>query len=157
MLNPGTHNFHMVAVWRRLCWAGINLRAPDKTAAKVMCGYRSGTTRGFDWQWLGEAAFSSQGQICRERSPWQSSPSISHFKHYNKRHGERQRLCVTSKPSVKVRVGRHLEARVRQQEAGDVGEAGVDVLPDVLQLLVLVLLHLNADADALPAAKYHRR
>jgi hypothetical protein len=26
-----------------------------------------------------------------------------------------------------------------QQEAGDVGEAGVDVLPHVLQLLVLVL------------------
>lgn len=68
-----------------------------------------------------------------------------------------RRLCFTSEPSVKVRVGRHLQARVRQQKAGDVGEAGVDVLPDVLQLLVLVLLHLNADAGALPAAKYHRR
>lgn len=66
-------------------------------------------------------------------------------------------VCFTSEPSVKVRVGRHLEARVRQQEAGDVGEAGVDVLPDVLQLLVLVLLHLNTDAGVLPAAKYQTR
>lgn len=56
-----------------------------------------------------------------------------------------------------MRVGRHLEARVRQQEAGDVGEAGVDVLPDVLQFLVLVLLHLDADAGTLPTAKYHHR
>lgn len=44
-------------------------------------------------------------------------------------------------------VGGHPEARVRQQEAADVGEAGVDVFPDVLQLLVLVLLHLNTDVD----------
>lgn len=29
-----------------------------------------------------------------------------------------------------------------QQEAADVGEAGVDVLPDVLQLFVLVLFYL---------------
>lgn len=32
---------------------------------------------------------------------------------------------------------------MRQKEAGDVGEARVDVFPDVLQLLVLVLLHLK--------------
>jgi len=44
-----------------------------------------------------------------------------------------------------VRVGGHLEAGVGQQEAADVGEARVDVLPDVLQLLVLVLLHLVTD------------
>lgn len=49
----------------------------------------------------------------------------------------------TSQPPVEPGVGGHLEAGVRQQEAADVGEAGVDVLPDVLQLLVLVGLHLN--------------
>lgn len=45
----------------------------------------------------------------------------------------------TCDPAVEVRVGRHLEAGVRHQEAGDVGEAGVDVFAHVLQLLVLVL------------------
>ena len=55
-------------------------------------------------------------------------------------------MCFhTSQPAVKVRVGGHLEARMRQQEAADVGEAGVDVLPHVLQLFVLVLLHLSAE------------
>ena len=52
-------------------------------------------------------------------------------------------MLFTSEPSIKVWVGGHLQSRVRQQEAADVGEAGVDVFPDVLQLLVLVLLHLN--------------
>lgn len=52
-------------------------------------------------------------------------------------------VVFTFEPAVEVRVGGHLEAGVRQQEAADVGEAGVDVFPDVLQLLVLVLLHLN--------------
>lgn len=52
-------------------------------------------------------------------------------------------LFLTFQSSIKVRVGGHLEARMRQQEAADVGEAGVDVLPHVLQLFVLVLLHLN--------------
>lgn len=52
-------------------------------------------------------------------------------------------MHFTSEPSIKVWVGGHLQAGVRQQEAADVGEAGVDVFPDVLQLLVLVLLHLN--------------
>lgn len=60
-------------------------------------------------------------------------------------------LRLTSEPPIKVRVGGHLEAGVRQQEAADVGEAGVDVFPDVLQLLVLVLLHLNADVSRLTA------
>lgn len=49
----------------------------------------------------------------------------------------------TCEAAVKVWVGGHLQAGVRQQEAANVGEAGVDVFPDVLQLLVLVLLHLN--------------
>lgn len=40
-------------------------------------------------------------------------------------------------------VGGHLEAGVRHQEAGDVGEAGVDVFTYVLQLLVLVLRDLR--------------
>lgn len=52
-----------------------------------------------------------------------------------------------------MRVGGHLEAGVRQQEAADVGEAGVDVFPDVLQLLVLVLLHLNTTTTQL----HHRQ
>lgn len=47
-----------------------------------------------------------------------------------------------------MRVGGHLEAGVRQQEAADVGEARVDVFPDVLQLLVLVLFHLKADGSS---------
>ena len=49
---------------------------------------------------------------------------------------------LTFKPAVKVRVGCHLEPRMWQQEAADVGEAGVDVLPYVLQLFMLVLFHL---------------
>lgn len=52
---------------------------------------------------------------------------------------------LTSQPAVKDGVSGHLEARVRQQEAADVGEARVDVLPHVLQLLMLVLLHLSFD------------
>lgn len=39
---------------------------------------------------------------------------------------------LTSQPAIKVRVGRHLEARMWHQEAADAGEAGVDVLPHVL-------------------------
>ena len=50
---------------------------------------------------------------------------------------------MTFEPAVEVRVGGHPEAGVWEQEAADLGEAGVDVLPDVLQLLVLVLLHLG--------------
>lgn len=46
-----------------------------------------------------------------------------------------------------MRVGGHLQSGVWQQEAADVGEAGVDVFPDVLQLLVLVLLHLDRDVN----------
>lgn len=54
---------------------------------------------------------------------------------------------VTCEAAVEVRVGGHLQAGVRQQVAADVGEAGVDVFPDVLQLLVLVLLHLDKDVN----------
>lgn len=54
----------------------------------------------------------------------------------------------TYDPSVKVRVGRHLEAGVRHQEAGDVGEAGVDVFAYILQLLVLVLRDLGLSKHA---------
>lgn len=39
---------------------------------------------------------------------------------------------LTSQPAIKIRVGRYFEARMRHQEAADVGEAGVDVLPYVL-------------------------
>jgi len=45
----------------------------------------------------------------------------------------------TYDPSIKVGVGGHFKAGVRHQEAGDVGEARVDVFTHVLQLLVLVL------------------
>lgn len=51
-----------------------------------------------------------------------------------------------------MRVGGHLEAGVGQQEAADVGEAGVDVFPDILQLLVLVLLHLHTDVGTFTSA-----
>lgn len=34
-----------------------------------------------------------------------------------------------------------------QEEAANVREAGVDVLPDILQLLVLVLFHLQKQSD----------
>lgn len=44
----------------------------------------------------------------------------------------------TFKSSIEVWVGGHFESGVRHQEAGDVGEAGVDVLTDVLQLFVLI-------------------
>lgn len=46
-------------------------------------------------------------------------------------------MC-TLDSSVEARVGGHFESGVRHQETGDVGEAGVDVFTDVLQLLVLV-------------------
>lgn len=55
------------------------------------------------------------------------------------------RVCscfLTSQPAVKVGVGGNLEARMWQQEAADVGEAGVDVLPYILQLFMLVLFYL---------------
>lgn len=52
-------------------------------------------------------------------------------------------LTFTFESAVKVRVGCHFEARVWQQEAADVGKTGVDVFSDILQLLMLVLFHLN--------------
>lgn len=45
----------------------------------------------------------------------------------------------TFNSSIKVWVRGHFEARVWHQEAGDVGEAGVNVFTHVLQLFVLVL------------------
>ena len=48
----------------------------------------------------------------------------------------------TSQPAIKVWVGGHLQAWVWQQEAANVGEARVDVLPHILQLFVLVLFYL---------------
>lgn len=51
--------------------------------------------------------------------------------------------CCTSEPAVKVRVGGHLEAWMWEQEAANIGEARVDVLADILQLLVLVRFHLK--------------
>lgn len=50
---------------------------------------------------------------------------------------------LTSEAAIEVGVCCYLEAWMRQQVAADVGEAGVNVFPDILQLLVLVLLHLN--------------
>lgn len=52
-------------------------------------------------------------------------------------------LRRTCDPPIKVGVGGHFEAGVGHQEAGDVGEAGVDVFTHVLQLLVLVLRDLR--------------
>lgn len=62
---------------------------------------------------------------------------------------------LTFQSAVKVRVGGHLEARVWQQEAADVGEAGVNVLPHVLQLFVLVLFHLRQQNVAFPLVTVH--
>jgi len=42
-----------------------------------------------------------------------------------------------------VWVGGHLKARVWEEEAADVRKAGMDVFPDILQFLMLVLFHLN--------------
>ena len=58
-------------------------------------------------------------------------------------------MCTSLTPesTVKVWVGGHLEARVGLEEAADVGETRVDVLPHVLQLFVLVLLHLGGQAS----------
>lgn len=53
------------------------------------------------------------------------------------------KFCYTCEPPIEMRIGGHLEARVRQQETADFGEAGVDVSADILELLVLVLFHLN--------------
>lgn len=53
------------------------------------------------------------------------------------------RLARTCDPAIKVGVGGHFEAGVGHQEAGDVGEAGVDVFTHILQLLVLVLRDLR--------------
>ena len=39
-------------------------------------------------------------------------------------------------------MGGNLQPRVRQQEAGNFGEAGMDVIPHCLQLLVLGLVDL---------------
>lgn len=56
----------------------------------------------------------------------------------------RGQINPTSQSTIKMGVCGHFEARVRKQEAADVRETGVDVLPDILELLVLVLLHLRA-------------
>lgn len=66
------------------------------------------------------------------------------FQHVTAKYCGVTKTALTSQPAVKVGVGGHLEARVGQQETVDVGEAGVDVLPHVLQLFVLVLLHLSS-------------
>lgn len=46
---------------------------------------------------------------------------------------------LTPQSAVKVWVCGHLESRVWHEEAGDVGEAGMNVFPYVLQLLMLIL------------------
>lgn len=51
---------------------------------------------------------------------------------------------LTSESAIELGVGGHFEARMWQQEAFNFGETGVDVLPHILQLLVLVLLNLSA-------------
>ena len=50
---------------------------------------------------------------------------------------------LTIELALERRAGGHFQARMGQQEAGDVGEAGVDVLPHSLQLLVLSILDLK--------------
>lgn len=52
-------------------------------------------------------------------------------------------MTPTSQSAVKMGISSHSEAGVRKQEAVDVREAGVDVFPDILKLLVLVLFHLR--------------
>lgn len=54
---------------------------------------------------------------------------------------------LTSQPAIKVRVGGHLEAGMRHQEATNVGEAGVNMLPHILQFFMLVLFHLYWQTD----------
>ena len=51
---------------------------------------------------------------------------------------KRVSVC-TFQPSIKVWVGGHPQARMRQQEAGDLVEAGADVLADLLELWVLLV------------------
>lgn len=50
---------------------------------------------------------------------------------------------LTSQSAVKVPVCGHVEARMWQQEAADVREAGMDVLPHILQLFMLFLSNLQ--------------
>ena len=57
----------------------------------------------------------------------------------NRKRAVCKNLAGTLKSAIEVWVGGHLEAWVGHQKAGDVGEAGVDVFPHVLQLLMLVL------------------
>lgn len=56
----------------------------------------------------------------------------------------RGQMTPTSQSAIKMGVCGHFKARMRKQEAADVRETGVDVLPDILKLFMLVLLHLNA-------------
>lgn len=45
----------------------------------------------------------------------------------------------TLDPAIEVRVGGDFETRMGHEETGDVGETGVNMLPHVLQLLMLIL------------------
>lgn len=56
----------------------------------------------------------------------------------------RGQMTPTSQSAIKMGVCGHFKARVRKQEAADIRETGVDVLPDILKLLMLGLLYLGA-------------
>lgn len=56
-------------------------------------------------------------------------------------------LKCTFNSSIKVRVSGHFEAGVGHQEAGDVGEARMDMFAHILQLFVLVLGDLRHTTD----------
>lgn len=56
-----------------------------------------------------------------------------------------QDMGLTFQAAIEVWAGGYLEAWVRQEETVDLGEAGVDVLPDVLDLFMLVGGHLAGE------------
>lgn len=65
--------------------------------------------------------------------------------------------CVeayTLKSAIKMGVGGDLEAGMWHEETGDVGKAGMNVLPHVLQLLMLVLWNLHIQTH--PCEHYHQ-
>lgn len=52
-------------------------------------------------------------------------------------------LFLTSQPAVKFWVSSHLQARMWQQEAVDVGETVLDMISHILQLFMLIMFNLH--------------
>lgn len=52
-------------------------------------------------------------------------------------------LVLTSQPAVKFWVSSHLQARMWQQEAVDVGETVLDMISHILQLFMLIMFNLH--------------